>query len=424
MLQGSQQHPTRRSTGPRRGHGHGRGWTWAALGLLALAGLVTVSCSAIREAIYPERYDRVVSLTPTEHDAAFAVSEEGVVSYEVEGLRIDAEHMTDHEMNALFPNESNQGQYSINPYTYGDYVDPAVGYVRNRFTVFKITVTNHDFAKVALQPLKSMLTTNRQGERLTAYGVLAGSAAQDFESYYRSLKGPSGNDDYRFNMRMGLVRTNNYAVGEEIFKGEQYAGFLVFDPLEDEVTNARLRLRDFILKFNAFGKPLETTDITFDFRRLVAQQILDFAEAEAQEFTEARLAAPSRVLGNATGDITRDVTAIDAFARRHLERVNDCFEDAFMSGEASEGRVTGQLVVLAGGQVESAQVLESTVVSDAVNRCIADVLRGWRLQPSIGLIQEASPSDTTGAAATQVRGPTSARVTATVYFEFRDVRPE
>ena len=100
------------------------------------------------------------------------------------------------------------------------------------------------------------------------------------------------------------------------------------------------------------------------------------------------------MLGNATGDITRDVTAIDAFARLHLERVNDCFEDAFMSGEASEGRVTGQLVVLAGGQVESAQVLESTVVSDAVNRCIADVLRGWRLQPSIGLIQEASPSDT------------------------------
>ena len=371
----------------RRGHWPGR----AAFGLGLAASLLTVHCSFLREAIYPERYDRVVSLRPGEQVRQdITVGEGGLVTWELEGLRIAVEHMTDHDLNAMFPNESNQGQYSINPYTYGDYVDPALGYVRTRFTVFRVTVTNQDFAKVAMQPLRSQLTTNRSGEVLAAYGVLAGSASRNFESYYRALKGPSGNEDYRFNMRMGLVRTNNYAVDEEIFKGEQYSGFLVFDPLEDEVTDVHLHLKDFILKFNAFGKPLETSDVSFAFRRTVEQQVLDFARAEEWEFSEARLAAASQVTGNATGDITRDVTAIDAFARTRLEEVNDCFEGPFMEGKASEGKVTAQFVVLASGMVESAQILEATVVSDEVSRCVEERVRSWRLPPSTGLAPAAA----------------------------------
>ena len=402
----------------------------AALGVALAASLLTAHCSFLREAIYPERYDRVVSLLPGEQaEPGLTVGEGGLVSYEIGGLRIAVEHMTDHELNAMFPNESNQGQYSINPYTYGDYVDPALGYVRTRFTVFRVTVANQDFAKVAMQPLRSLLTTNRPGEVLRAYGVLAGAASSNFESYYRALKGPSGNEDYRFNMRMGLVRTNNYAVDEEIFKGEQYSGFLVFDPLMDEVTDVELHLKDFILKFNAFGKPLETTDVSFAFRRTVEQQVLDFARAEEWEFSEARLASASQVVGNATGDITRDVTAIDAFARTRLEEVNDCFEGPFMEGKASEGRVTAQFVVLASGKVESAEILEATVVSDEVNRCVEERVRSWRLPPSTGAApmavdpQEPSVEDM-GPSQAPVRGPTSVRVTARVYFEFQDVRPE
>ena len=410
--------------GRRRGHRLGR----AAFGLALAVSLLTVQCSFLREAIYPERYDRVVSLLPGEQgEQGITVGEGGLVTCDMEGMRIAVEHMSDHELNGMFPNESNQGQYSINPYTYGDYVDPALGYVRTRFTVFRVTVTNQDLAKVAMQPLRSQLTTNRPGEVLASYGVLAGSASRNFESYYRALKGPSGNEDYRFNMRMGLVRTNNYAVDEEVFKGEQYSGFLVFDPLEDEVTDVELHLKDFILKFNAFGKPLETTDVSFAFRRTVEQQVLDFARAEEWEFSEARLAAASQVVGNATGDITRDVTAIDAFARTRLEEVNDCFEGPFMEGKASEGKVTAQLVVLASGMVESAQILEATVVSDEVNRCVEERVRSWRLPPSAGVVPAAAgtqePSDTDMAPA-PVRGPTSARVTARVYFEFQDVRPE
>ena len=132
-------------------------------------------------------------------------------------------------------------------------------------------------------------------------------------------------------------------------------------------------------------------------------------------------------MGNATGDITRDVTAIDAFARTRLEQVNDCFEGPFMEGKASEGKVTAQFVVLASGMVESAQILEATVVSDEVSRCVEERVRSWRLPPSTGVAPVAAgteePSDS-DMAPVPVRGPTSARVTARVYFEFQDVRPE
>ena len=123
----------------------------------------------------------------------------------------------------------------------------------------------------------------------------------------------------------------------------------------------------------------------------------------------------------------KDRRVLDAFARTRLEEVNDCFEGPFMEGKASEGKVTAQLVVLASGMVESAQILEATVVSDEVNRCVEERVRSWRLPPSAGVVPAAAgtqePSDTDMAPA-PVRGPTSARVTARVYFEFQDVRPE
>jgi len=410
-------------------------------GVLVVAGVVLVTaaaCSVIRPLIFPVKYDRVSMLDPVqERNEGYSLGEDGALSYEIEGLRIDVKYMPDPELNALFPEESSQGRYSINPYTYGDYVDPKVGHVRNRFTVFEVTVTNINFAKVELQPLECLLTTDRPGEALTAYGVLSGSAPDNFESYYRALKGPSGNEDYRFNMRMGLVRTNNYTVGEKIFKGEQYSGFIIYDPLADQVNEATLHIRDFILKFSAFGKALETMDVSFRFERSVRQQVMQYEEALdlAQAFTEARLSAASQVLGNVTGDVTRDVTAIDGLARFHLKELNDCFEGPFMEGKASEGEVTVRFVILPSGQVEEAQILKSTVVSDEVGRCVADEVAGWRLQPSRGVA--ASPSQTlqegdgepgerppTPAAPAPDIATSAARVTATVFLEFSDIRRE
>lgn len=401
--------------------------------LLAVLVPALLSCSVI----YPPIYQRTSSLTPRgDQGDSYSVGEGSTVSYGLEGLRIDVEHMTDKELNDLFPAESGLGEYSTNPYTHGDYIDPAVGYVRNRFTVFRVTVHNYSFAKVELQPLRSFLTTDRPGELLEPYGVLAGSSSRNFESYYRSLRGPSGNEYYRFNMRMGLVRTNNYGVGERIFRGEEYGGFVVFDPLDSEVERIRFNLRDFVLKFNTFGKPLETIDIGFDFdRQIEVAAYQEQRRVASREVSRAELRPGSRVIGNVTGDITRDVTAVEAHIKSRLDELNQCFARESIAGRASEGEVSVRFVILPPGGVEEAKVLSSTVVSGAVGECIAARIGGWRFRPSGGPMRgEGAAADTAEAGqpggrpasglVSQVMQGLSARVTVDCTLEFIDTRSE
>ena len=142
--------------------------------------------------------------------------------------------MQDAELNAIFPEESTRGQFSTNPYTYGDWIDPLVGHTPKRFTVFRVTVTNDIYAKVLLDPIKAVLYTD-QGEVLHAYGLPSVSPHNSFERYYRAIRGQSGNEFYRFDLRMGNVRSTAYLEDVRVFKGESYSGLLAFDPLNEEV---------------------------------------------------------------------------------------------------------------------------------------------------------------------------------------------
>ena len=389
---------------------------WAALSILA-------GCSFI----YPPKFEHISSLVPKSQGDHYTLSEDGTVSYEMEGARIDIKYMMDRELNEIFPEESSQGAYSHNPYTYGNYVDPVLGYVPSRFTVFQVTVHNRSFAKVELQPLRAFLTTDRPGEVLQPYGVLSGSAPNSFESYYRALRGPSGNEFYRFDMRMGIVRTNNYEVDQKVFKGESYGGFIVFDPQDEEVEKVRLTLEDFTLRFNAFGQPMQTVDIAFDFEQQIAQQAFEerLDLASSREMTHAVLGAPSEVVGNVTGDATRDASAVDAMAKTQLDKINRCFEKEFMAGGASEGEVAMQFTILPLGAVRSARIVSSNVLSEAVDECIVEQIGRWRFDPSSGRATEGfgAPGDSLAApAAVPLQDVSSYRVTATCFFEFIDVR--
>lgn len=344
----------------------------------------------------------------------YAVGEDGSITCEMDDLQVVVEPMSDAALNRLFPEESSLGEYSINPYTFGDYVDPEVGHVRNRFTVFRITVHNRGLAKVELNPLRSLLTTDRKGEVLQAYGILAGAAPRTFEGYYRARRRPSGNEYYRFNMRMGIVRSNNYGVGEKIFKGESYGGFIVFDPLDDAVRNARLTLRDFVLKFNAFDMPLETVDLTFDFQRRIAEKEGREVVEEARVATAARLRSPSEVSGNATGDASRDAGTIDARVGEHLETVNDCFAAEFLAGTAAEGQLDVRFGVDAEGRVRTAEVVRSTVVREAVGQCVQEQVGGWEFGPTDIPVELLSGDEQAG--------PEAYMVEVTCFFEFVDVR--
>ena len=143
-----------------------------------------------------------------------------------------------------------------------------MGYTPNRFTVFKVRVFNQTFAKVQLYPLKAILLTD-QGRTLHSYGMPSTSPYNSFERYYRGLRGQSGNEFYRFEVRMGHVRSLNYAEEQPIFKGESYGGLIAFDSLDPAVEKVRLILKEFALKFDEFDTPLKTVAIRFDFNRRV-----------------------------------------------------------------------------------------------------------------------------------------------------------
>lgn len=387
-----------------------RGLSWA---LIAAALVLSGGCSLF----FMTPVERLSLLIPEPPQTkGYAVGEGGSMIYEQEGLRLVVEPMSDQALNQLFPEESSLGEYSINPYTFGNYVDPEVGYVQNRFTVFRVTVHNLGLAKVELNPLRALLLTDRPGEVLSAYGILAGSAPRNFESYYRSRRGPSGNEYYRFSMRMGIVRSNNYGVDEKIFKGEKYGGFIVFDPLDDQVHKVTLWLRDFVLRFNAFDMPVETLDLRFDFQRQIVERPLPKERDSPEErvVTTTRLRAPSQVSGNATGDTRRDAESVDQMVAQHLEAINACFAGEFLAGRAAEGQLDLRFVIDGQGQVRQVEAIRSTVVSPAVAACVQDQVSRWSFGPSdipLELLAAEGRS-----------GPEAYLVVATCFLEFADAR--
>jgi hypothetical protein len=207
----------------------------------------------------------------------YTIEGDGVVSYSLEGLRIRVEYMTDEALNAMFPEESQRGRFSTNPYTYGNWTDPLLGYTPDRFTVFRVAVINDTYAKVVLDPIEALLYTDR-GEVLHAYGLPSFSPHKSFERYYRGIRGQSGNEFYRFDHRMGNARSSTYLEDQKVFKGEIYTGLLTFDPLDEEVAQVRLVLKDFVLKFDASDQPLEMVDIVFEFDRKIQKAVVKQAE--------------------------------------------------------------------------------------------------------------------------------------------------
>jgi len=240
--------------------------------------LLFVGCipQKVRRVFVPPKIIYRSYLTPVVEGGSdrYTVDEDGTVTYLMEGLRIKVKYMTDEELNAMFPEDSKQGRFSTNPYTYGNWVDPVLGYTPNRFTVFRVTVVNETYAKVMLDPLKAVLYTDR-GEVLHSYGIPSSSPYKSFERYYRALRGQSGNEFYRFNLRMGHVRSTAYLEDQKIFKGESYGGLITFDPLDPEVKRVRLELRDFVLAFDAFDRPIKTITIPFVFDRHIYKKVVE-----------------------------------------------------------------------------------------------------------------------------------------------------
>ena len=350
--------------------------------LISLVAVLTVVFAAGCFLYPPEiRYNTYLTPVLPQNDTAFALDEEtNSVIYDIGGSSVEVKYMTDNELNMLFPVESAQGFYSTNPYTYGDWISPDLGYTPNKFTVFQITIINRTFAKMRVDPVEALLITDL-GETLHSYtfSVAAAKYGNSFEDYYRSRRGQSGNDYYRYEMRLGMVRGKNFGLDEMVFRGDTYSGLITFDTLRPEVKRVQLVLNDIVFRFDAFNRPADVTLAKYNFERkidkLVVTQEMKQKELE-REKVRIRMSGPQQIINNRINDNDRAALAIDKAMEGILPQMETCFMERYRRNEVEPGRMVVSITINIDGTIGSQNVTEVVGInSENFMNCILDVIK-------------------------------------------------
>ena len=204
-------------------------------------------------------------LHPVEEQAAdMRIDDDGSVTYLRERLEISLQAMTDEQLNRQFAAHSTKGGESTNPYTYGDWKPLGETWTPQRFTVFRVKVSNYAYPKVQLDPYQATIATanNRHYKSLRL---------DELSEYYRAYAlGLTGNAWERFKERTDILRRTLYP-GEILFSGQEKEGYIVFPPLDDDVEELAVTLKGIVLRFNYANEPTETVDLTYSFVREVVR---------------------------------------------------------------------------------------------------------------------------------------------------------
>lgn len=200
----------------------------------------------------------------TEQTTSMTVNDDGSVTYAQDRLEVTLRPMTDPELNRQFPNFSSAGAASTNPYTFGDWTPQGDEWTPPRFTVFRLSVSNYQFPKVVLDPMRlDIATTNNRQYQAMDYGAL-------YEYYQAYWLGRTGEGREEFAARTDLLRRTMFT-DDPVFSGQESEGYVVFPLLHDDVTEITVTIEDVILRFNYANQPIESTDISYHFDREVFQ---------------------------------------------------------------------------------------------------------------------------------------------------------
>lgn len=205
------------------------------------------------------------------------VNDDGSITYTLDRLAIDLKPMTDAELNRQFPSASTNGAASVNPYTFGDWVAPGEDWTSSRFTVLQLKVSNYQFPKVVIDPLKAtIVSTNNRVYRSMSYGQL-------YEYFRAFWQGRTGQGRAEFQSRTSILRQSMYTEATTIFSGSEHEGYLVFPLLDDDVTSIQLNIEDIAVRFSFSGEAVETIDLSFSFEREVLRgyNLWDAVQANA-----------------------------------------------------------------------------------------------------------------------------------------------
>lgn len=367
---------------------------------MILLPILIVACSIL----YPPeiRYQTYLVPVLVGDDPAYSIDEEtDSFLFDIGGNTIEVKYMRENDLNALFPEESDDELYSTNPYTFGNWIDPDFGYTPNRFTTFNVTVINRNFSKMRLDPVEAVLITDL-GETYHSYtySVAAAIYGNSFEDYFRTIRGLSGNEYYRHEMKLGMVRGKNYGLDEMIFRGDSYSGLITFDKLRPEVERVQLVINDVVYRFDAFNRPADISTAVYNFERRIDRVVVtpEMKQAELErEKVRIRIAGPQQIVNNRVNDNARNAFAIDRILEVNSPQMEECFIQRYRRDEVDPGYLVLSFTVGTDGSILSQNVIEVVGInSDSFMNCILGVIEDIEFEPI-----EDMPLDGTGI----VKGP-------------------
>ena len=342
------------------------------------------------------RYTSILNPVVSGADPSYTIDEETqAIVYDIGGSSVEVRFVDEAELNRLFPDESDDGMYSTNPYTYGDWVDPDLGYTPVRFTTFEVILRNRSFAKMKIDPVEITLLTDL-GELLHSYtfSVAASQYDKSFENYYRSLRGMSGNEYYRYEMRLGMVRGKNFGLDEIVFRGDSYSGLVTFDPLRDEVSRVQVQVNDIVYRFDAFDRPVDVTNAVFNFERQVEKQVItkEMREAEmARQRVRVDVYETPQLVDNRVNDNARSEFAIEQMFEQHSGELQNCFMERYRLDAVDPGQMKVSFTIAADGTITSQNVIEvEGINSESFMNCVLGVIKRMKFEPIEDLPLEGS----------------------------------
>ena len=240
-------------------------------------------------------------------------------------------------------------------------------------------------AKMKIDPTEAILMTDL-GETYHSYttSIPAAKYLFSFENYYKTIRGQSGNEFYRYEMRLGMVRGKNYGLDEMIFRGDSYSGLVTFDPLRPEVKRIRLSF-DVVYRFDAFNRPSDIMPISFNCERKIDRievtREMRLAELE-REKVRIGLVDPRQIINNRVNDTARNARAFTTALQSISTEMEECFISRYRRDEVDPGNLVLSFTVETDGTISSQNVIEVTGInSENFMNCILDGVRTIKLDP-------------------------------------------
>jgi hypothetical protein len=202
----------------------------------------------------------LAALVEAQQAQGMTVKDDGTVTFYQGRLEIGLRPVSDDELNRQFAAESKAGVHSTNPYTYGNSTLGKTGQTPRRFTVFMLNIKNYEYPKVRIGGDVVLETQN--GRKYFALSM------DQLEVYYRAYAiGYRGLDHFEFQNRRDLLSRTRYPDYQVVFSGQEAGGFVLFEPLADDVSGVTVKIQDVITRFDYTDTPVETVDAAFRFKR-------------------------------------------------------------------------------------------------------------------------------------------------------------